>query len=173
MPQPIGIRGRTYERYSIRGRVTDRREGQPGAEASAGVVVLEDHRGRTQALAVEPWTGALGVGQEVTAVWLVRPDQGSGPYVAVRDHATGEVRYNDRALARLARPGWVLLAGLLGGVLLRFSATGVGLALLGCAAWWFAGIQGRRHLKASGALLGMRTDAAGKTGSGAGHLHRP
>ena len=68
MPHPIGIRGRTYERYSIRGRVTDRREGQPGAEASGGVVVLEDHGGRTQALAVEPWTGALGVGQGVTAV---------------------------------------------------------------------------------------------------------
>jgi len=173
MPQPIGIRGRTYERYSIRGRVMDRRWGEPGAGTSAEVLVLEDGRGRTQALAVEPWTGAVAVGHEVTAVWLVRADRGSGPYVAVRDHGTGEVRYNDRALARLARPGWVLLASLLGGVLLGFSITGVGLVLLGGAAWWFAGIQGRRHLKASGALLGMRTDAAGKPGSGAGHLHRP
>ena len=173
MPDPIGIRGRSYERYSMRGRVTGRRGGGAPAGASSDVLMLKDSRGRAQVLSIEPWGGGVGEGHEVTAVWLVRPDRGSGPYVAVRDHSTGEIKYNDAALARLHRPGWVLGAGLAGGILLRFSLLGVGFALFGIACWWLAGLHGRRNLKASGALIGMDAEPAAEWRRGTGHLHRP
>lgn len=174
MPEQIQIRGTAYERYSVRGRVVASRPSDRAGPGAGGRPTLRDGRGRTHRLPAEAWGGHTEEGHELTAVWLVRPDQGSGPYVAVRNHTTGQTWYNDDALARLHRPTWVLFLGVAAAAVAGLTPAGLVLVGVGVVGWYLGGIEGRRLLKGSGRLLRSAANAAAGQGKArVGDLHRP
>jgi hypothetical protein len=103
-------------------------------------------------LRLQNWDLACRDSHEMQATWMVKKGAKDGPYVAIRNLTTGSTDYNDKALAKLARPWYPLLALLLPFVM-HFSGFSILLALAGWITWLYLGMKGRKEIKGSGVLF--------------------
>jgi len=175
MPQEIVINGKPYEHYWITGKVAGASKhletrisgGGGGGYSHQGTgfsstapitsqtvthdqIFLADGTGKEHTLKLQNWDLATREGHELTAVWLIKKGKSTGPYVAIRNHTTDDLQYNDTELAKLHRPTWALLSLVTPFVL---GSTGVMLAIGGLVFWWVQGVRGRNAIKASGQLV--------------------
>lgn len=166
MPHEIRIRGKVLERYTVRGVVARK----PGPTMAKGGLVVLGPQGREQYLPGAAWMGAPRDRDEVSATWLVEHGSATGPYVALQNHTTREIRYNEAALTNLYRPaGTMVAAGAIVLLLAPFTVGAVAVALLLVAGHWY-GVRGRQGLIASGRLLDQRQ---GSERRGAGRGRQP
>lgn len=117
------------------------------------MVHLANESGEEHALRLQNWDLSVRETHRLTAVWLVRKGRKKGPYVAIHNHTLGETDYDDKALAKMHRSLWILLASLALFVLPLSGGIRLMLVLAGLGYWWYRGISGRRRLIASGELL--------------------
>lgn len=175
MAREIVINGKVYEHYALTGRVAGASKhletrisgGGGGGYSYQGTgysstapvtsqtithdqIFLADGSGKEHALKLQNWDLATREGHELTAVWLIRKGKNNGPYVAIRNHTTDDLQYNDAELAKLHRPAWALFSLVTPFIL---GGTGVLVAIGGLVFWWIQGTRGRNALKASGRLL--------------------
>jgi len=116
-------------------------------------IFLVDGSGTEHALRLQNWDLACRESHEMIATWIKKKGAQQGPYVAIRNITTGSTDYDDKALAKLARPWWPLLALPLP-VLMQFSGLSLMLAVAGLVTRWYLGVKGRREIKGSGVLFG-------------------
>lgn len=117
------------------------------------MIHLADENGGEHALRLQNWDLSARETHQLTAVWLRKKGKSKGPYVAIHNHTLGETDYNEKALDKMHRSLWILLASLAviflpvsGGIKVFLMAVGLGI-------WWYRGISGRKQLIASGRLL--------------------
>lgn len=115
-------------------------------------IFLVDGDGAEHALQLQNWNLACREGNTLTAVWLIKKGKSKGPYVAIRNSTINDTQYDDRMLAKLARPWWPLL-GLLALIVLRFSGLSFLIAAAALGYWLYLGIKARKEVKASGQLF--------------------
>jgi hypothetical protein len=177
MTQELTINGRSFERHWITGKVTGaskhletRISGGGGSgythngtgfSSTAPVtshtvthdqIFIADGSGKEHTLKLQNWDIAAREGHEMSAIWLIKKGKKSGNYVAIQNHTTDELQYNDAELSRLHRPLWALLALVAPFIL---DSLGVMVAIAGLVFWWVQGVRGRNAIKASGRLLSM------------------
>lgn len=176
MPSQIMINGKAYEHYWVTGTVAGASKhletrisgGGGGGYNHQGTgfsstapitsqtvthdqIFLADGSGKEHTLKLQNWDIATREGHQLTAVWLIKRGQATGPYVAIQNHTTDDLQYNDAELAKINRPGWALFSLVTPFVL---GGLGVMLAVGGVVFWYAQGVRGRNALKASGQLLG-------------------
>jgi hypothetical protein len=181
MSQEILINGKAYEHYHVTGRVTGASKHLEtqvsggggggysyqgtGSSYSAPVtsrtfthdqVFVAAGDGKEHALKLVDWDLAVREGHDLTAVWLIKRGKSSGPYVAIQNHTTGDVRHNMDALAKMHRPPlYFALAPLL---LVNFlPGTAIMISLGALVFRWWTGKSRAKALVARGDLLSMAT----------------
>lgn len=119
-------------------------------------IFLVDGTGKEHIIRLKNWDLACRESNELTAVWMNRKGKDGGPYVAIRNLSTDTVDYDDKALARLARPWWLLLVLILPFVT-HFSGQSFTIVVIVLGVWLYLGVKGRREIKASGVLFSADT----------------
>jgi len=118
------------------------------------LIHLQDENGKEHALRLQNWDLAVRETHELTAIWLVKPGKSGGPYVAIHNHSLDQTDYDEKGIAKLARPLPILLAAWLIIVLLPFSGGNTFLLCVAVfVAWWVYGIVQAKKLISSGQLL--------------------
>ncbi|MDT8437297.1 MAG: hypothetical protein RRA92_11155 [Gemmatimonadota bacterium] len=117
------------------------------------LIHVKEDSGAEHALRLQNWDLAVRESHTLTAVWLVKRGRKGGPYVAIHNHTLSQTDYNEKALDKMHRSLWILLASF--AVLLLPVDGGVRFLFLvaGLIVWWVRGILGRKKLIASGRLL--------------------
>jgi hypothetical protein len=120
------------------------------------MIHLADESGAEHALRLQNWDLSVRETHVLTAIWLIKKGRKKGPYVAINNHTLGETDYNNKALNKMHRSLWILLASV-AVLFLPFLSGGTKFVLLlvGLTVWWVKGIMGTRQLIASGRLLQM------------------
>jgi hypothetical protein len=100
--------------------------------------------GTEKAIELLNWGLAIRPGHQVSMVWGIRKGKERGPYVAVRNHTTGETKYSKTAMGELTQSKIVVWLGiiLVGWGILNFIVnitSGVSLTLNGVVILLFAG----------------------------------
>jgi hypothetical protein len=177
MTQELTINGKTYERHWVTGKVTGASKhletrisgGGGGGYTHNGTgfsstapitsqtvthdqIFIADGSGKEHTLKLQNWDIAAREGHEMSAIWLIKKGKKSGPYVAIQNHTTDELSYNDAELSRLHRPTWALLA-LVAPIFI--DSLGFVIATGALVFWWVQGVRGRNAIKASGRLLAV------------------
>ena len=117
------------------------------------MIHLADEEGKELALRLENWDLSVRETHLLTAIWLIKKGKKKGPYVAIHNHTLEETDYNEKALAKMHRSLWILLASLAMIFLPVSGGVKFVLLLAGLSFWWIKGIMGQRKLIASGQLL--------------------
>ena len=115
-------------------------------------IFLQCDDGTEHALKLQNWDLACRESHEMVATWMTKKGGKGGPYVAIRNVSTGSTDYDDKALAKLSRPWYPLLAIVLP-IVMHFSGLSITLAIAGWGVWLYLGMKGRKEIKASGILF--------------------
>jgi len=118
------------------------------------LIHLQDENGQEHAIRLQNWDLAVRETHDLTAMWLAKPGKSGGPYVAIHNHSLEQTDYDEKGIAKLARPLLILLAAWVIIVLLPFSGGVTFVLCVGAfVAWWIYGIVQAKKLIASGQLL--------------------
>jgi hypothetical protein len=161
--------GKEYRIYSVTGKVLDAKKhyetrvsgGGGGGYSHQGsgytapvsissttvihdIIFLLDKDGKEHAIELTNFDITSRESNEMTAVWAIKKNKKSGPYVAIINHTLSKISFNGTKIFLMMVPHWLLLVGsviLLG---LIFNAT---LIFLTIVAWLVFGYIKARDFK--------------------------
>ncbi len=123
----IQVRGKEYTLYSFTGQVVGTSKnlettvsgggggGSGGSSAPVSIssittvhdqFFLTDNSGKERAFQLNDFDLACREGHKLTVVWTIKKGEERGPYIAVRNHTTGQTFYGESQITTICNPQW-------------------------------------------------------------------